>query len=79
MPGANCSVYGCRTSRYTTGISIFSVPRGDDEYSTNWRANIEHIITKDRVVNKAFREQILKRRIHVCELHFEKVKLVRRK
>ena len=79
MPGANCSVFGCTTSRYSKGIAIFGVPGGDDEFNKNWRAKLEHIVTKDRVITKELRGQISKKRIRVCELHFKEDDLDRRK
>ena len=79
MPGANCSVFGCTTSRYTSGIAIFNVPKGDDDYNTSWRAKLENFVTKDRVITNPFREQIKKRNLKICELHFEDSKLIRRK
>ena len=48
MPGANCSVFGCTTSRYRSGIAIFNVSKGDDDYNTSWRAKLENFVTKDR-------------------------------
>ena len=79
MPGANCSVYGCTTSRYSKGVAIFSVPRGEDEFNSNWRTKLEYVVTKDRVITKELREQISKRKIRVCELHFKEDDLNRRK
>ena len=40
MPGVNCSIYGCSTSRKSKGIAILRVPTGDDDYSTQDRQKI---------------------------------------
>jgi len=79
MPGANCSIFGCSSSRYTPDISIFRVPRGDNEYNVNWRSKLINIVTKDRVVDKSLREQIKKKNISICERHFEGNQLRRSK
>ena len=68
MPGANCSIFGCTTSRYTSGVAIFGLPRGDDTYNVDWRRKLIHIITKDRVIDRSLRAQIEKNNLHVCEL-----------
>ena len=70
MPGANCSIFGCSTSRKTTGISIHRIPTGDDEYSKNWREQLVNIITKDRVIDQSLKSQIDRKLLYVCELHF---------
>ena len=78
MPGANCSIFGCTTSRYRKGISVFKVPIGDDTFNKNWRDQLVNIVTKDRKVNDGLKQQIQKRTIHICELHFEECRLIRR-
>ena len=61
MVGANCSIFGCSSSRRKSGVAIFKVPQGDDEWSSNWRKSIISVVTKDRVIDKALRESIMKR------------------
>ena len=70
MPGANCSIFGCNVSRSKSGIAIFKIPSGDDDYNTKWREKLIHIITKDRVIDHALKKQITDRKLHVCEKHF---------
>ena len=53
IPGANCSAFGCSASRSASGISVFGLPKGKDEYSKTWRDKLIHIITKDRVIDPA--------------------------
>ena len=70
MPGANCSILGCSTSRKTKGIAIFRVPTGDDDYSKNYRQKLVDIITRDRVIDQQLKGQIERRTLHTCELHY---------
>ena len=60
MVGANCSIFGCSSSRRKSSVAIFKVPQGDNEWSSNWRKCIISIVTKDHVVDKALRERIMK-------------------
>nr|XP_047145142.1 uncharacterized protein LOC124818371 [Hydra vulgaris] len=71
MPGANCSIYGCTTSRYSHDIAIFSLPKGQDDCNVEWRRKLIEIITKDRLIDSALRKQIASESLHVCEKHFE--------
>lgn len=77
MPGANCSIYGCSTSRKTKGIAIFRIPTGNDEYNTSWRNKIVAIITKDREIDSSLRKQIENKTLHTCELHYPEENLLR--
>ena len=73
MPGANCSVYSCRTSRKHTGISIFRIPAKDDVLSTKTREAWVHIICDKRgEIDSSFRKQIDQGTTHICERHFQK-------
>ena len=77
MPGANCSIFGCSTSRKSKGIAIFRIPTADDEYSTEWRNKIVAIITRDREIDKCLRKQIEQRTLHTCELHYPEETLLK--
>ena len=61
MTGANYSSFGCSSSRRKSGVVIFKVPQEDDEKSSNWRKSIIRVATKDRVVDKALRQRIIKK------------------
>ena len=78
MPGANCSIFDCSTSRTSRGISIFGLPRGNDEYNMVWREKLINVITKDRVIDKKLRVQTEKRTLHICEKHFSQSQLIQR-
>nr|XP_047126212.1 uncharacterized protein LOC124807816 [Hydra vulgaris]XP_047126213.1 uncharacterized protein LOC124807816 [Hydra vulgaris]XP_047126214.1 uncharacterized protein LOC124807816 [Hydra vulgaris]XP_047126215.1 uncharacterized protein LOC124807816 [Hydra vulgaris]XP_047126216.1 uncharacterized protein LOC124807816 [Hydra vulgaris]XP_047126217.1 uncharacterized protein LOC124807816 [Hydra vulgaris]XP_047126218.1 uncharacterized protein LOC124807816 [Hydra vulgaris]XP_047126219.1 uncharacterized p len=71
MPGANCSVYGCHTSRYSHGIAIFSLPKGQHDFTVQWRKKLSEIISKDRLIDSALRKQIASESLHICERHFK--------
>ena len=61
MVGANCSIFGCSSSRRKSVVAILKVPQGDDEWSSNWRKSIISVVTKDRAIDKAMRERIGKK------------------
>ena len=61
MVGANCSIFGCSSSRRKSGVAIFKVPQGDNEWSSDWRKSIISVVTKDLVIDKAPRERIMKK------------------
>ena len=77
MVGANCSIFGCSNSRRKSGVAIFKVAQGDDEWSSNWRKSIISVVTKDRVIDKALRERIMNKNIFVCEKHYLEHQLIR--
>ena len=77
MVGANCSIFGCASSRRKSGVAIFKIPQGDNEWSCNWRKSIISVVTKDRVIDKALRERIMKKNIFVCEKHYSEDQLIR--
>ena len=45
MPGANCSIFGCSTSRKTKGVAIFKIPAGNDDFNKSWREKLVSIIS----------------------------------
>jgi len=70
MPGANCSIYGCNTSRNHKDIGIFGIPTSKDDFTKKWREEMLNIIIKGRVKDESLQRQIDKNTLHVCELHF---------
>ena len=77
MPGANCAILNCSTSRNKKGIAIFRVPTGEDDFSKKWRENIINIVTKDRIIDGSLRKQIENKSLYTCELHYPEDKLIR--
>ena len=72
MPGANCSVVDCGTSRREKGIGIFKLPEAINEQYTEWRRDWLDIITRTRVVDADLKRQIQEDKIYTCEKHFNK-------
>ena len=76
MPGENCSIFNCHSSKAAPGISLFRVPTKDGEYSANWSNKIVVAITSDRVIDGNLKRQIKNRTLHTCELHYPQEKKV---
>ena len=70
MPGANCTIFGCSTSRKTKGCGIFKLPAPTSEFNKKWRADLLNIITKNRLVDESLKRQISENTVHICEKHF---------
>ena len=70
MPGENCAIYGCSTSRRHEGISIFKVPKANNDVNKSWGDELINIITKDRVIDAPLRKRIELRKLYICERHF---------
>ena len=68
MP-ANCAIFGCKSSRRHKGVSLFKVPSGDDEFSSNWRKNITDAIKKFRD-DTQLKVLIEKKKLYISERHF---------
>ncbi|KXJ07724.1 DNA transposase THAP9 [Exaiptasia diaphana] len=71
MPGDNCAVFGCGSSRRTKGIGIWKLPSGKDEESRKWRDAWLKEITKCREMDQNFRNQLKYDRVFICEKHFK--------
>ena len=71
MPGANCSIYGCGTSRKHVSVSIFRISTKDDELSQKTRDTWVKVVCRDRKINASLRNQIAQQTINICEKHFE--------
>ena len=73
MPGANCSLPECSTSRTEKhkGISIFKIPRREGDFYKSWQKSILNVVTQYRVVDKSLKERIdNNNNIFICEKHF---------
>ena len=68
MPGENCCVVGCGTNRRTKGIGIFKLP--SEKLYKEWRKCWLNELTKSRVVDQSFKNQIQKDKVYTCEKHF---------
>lgn len=70
MPGRNCAVFGCGSCRRSKGIGIFKLPIASDESNCKWREAWLSEITKTRMMDQDFRNQITNDRVYTCEKHF---------
>ena len=72
MPGPNCSIVHCGTSRRTKGIGIFRLPsdKSGDEAHKKWRDSLLVAILSGREKDQSFIELIKKSNVFVCERHF---------
>lgn len=77
MPGKNCSIFGCPTSRRNKGVSIFKLPGRKpvreltDDEQLDWRQKCLNVVTRDRIVDKALKLRIAEGNIFICEKHFQ--------
>ena len=71
MPGSNCAIYGCLTSRRHAGIGIFRIPSSNDEISKKMRDEWIRVVVRDRVVDADLRKRIKENKLSICEIHFE--------
>lgn len=71
MPGDNCCVFGCGSSRKTKGIGIWKLPLAKDEEHRKWREAWLGEITKSRVIDQNFKDQIKMDKVFTCEKHFK--------
>ena len=70
MPGENCAVFGCGSSRRKKGIGIWKLPKAKDESYAKWRDEWLGEIKKTRDVDQSFKELIKNDRVFTCEKHF---------
>ena len=77
MPGENCCVVGCGSCRRHKGIGTFKLPSKSTNQnhqskliSENQRSAWLNEISKHKVFDKTFREQIEKGNVYTCEKHF---------
>ena len=70
MPGANCSIFGCSTSRRNTEIGIFKVPKAIDAEAKSIREKWIAVIERNRQEDTSFNSQKERDTLHICELHF---------
>ena len=76
MPGVNCSIFGCGTSRKHVGVGIFRIPAETDDLSKETRQAWINVITKDRVVDEILRGQIDSGMLYVCEKHLKEDEII---
>lgn len=87
MPGANCSIVGCSTSRYKSvvgqssnnkdedaTVGIFCVPcsKPNNDKQEKWRQDFLAAIKLTREEDSNFKNLIAKGHVWACEKHFKK-------
>jgi len=77
MPGENCALYGCPSSR-KHGLSFFKIPsvRADDSehtkaLKTSARNGWLQVILRTRESTAELKKRIEASNIYLCELHFK--------
>lgn len=70
MPGDNCAVFGCGSSRRTKGIGIWKLPAPRNDEYKKWREDWLNELTKTRQIDENFESQIGSDRVYTCERHF---------
>ena len=70
MPGSNCVIVNCGTSRYQKEISLLKLPTLKDEFHKKWQRDMLNIITRDRETNANLNRQIENDTVYICEKHF---------
>ena len=73
MPGANCCIVDCFSSRRHKDLGIFKIPGPSqkDQSKEKWRKELLGIIKRGREVDKIFKEQIENGKVYICERHFK--------
>ena len=71
MPGDNCSVFGCGSCRRTKGIGIWKLPAPLNDDFRKWREAWLNELTKYRVTDKDFQNQIDNDKILTFVKHFK--------
>lgn len=72
MPGGNCAIFGCPSSRRHKGIALFRVTKGKSDFDVSWRKNVLQVIKKDRVIDQVLKKRFEEGDIFICEKHFTK-------
>ena len=74
MPGDNCCVVGCSSNRREKGLGIFKLPSKIKH--KEWREKWKNELTKTRVLDKNFKEQLENDRVYTCEKHFREEEIL---
>ena len=85
MPGANCALYGCGTSR-RSNLSLFKIPfpaRGDGDETVKLKSDARkewlRVILRTRENTPELKKIINENNIFLCELHFKPELIYQRK
>ena len=70
MPGENCAIFGCSTSRRHKCISIFKVSSPTNDANKKWSNELINVIIRDRLIDDSLKKRIDSFNVYICELHF---------
>ena len=74
MPGENCAIFGCLTSRRNVGMTFSEVPKESDDFKKKWDSEMFiNVITKDRFRDSKLQDKINDKehkKMWICERHF---------
>ena len=72
MPGANCAIPECGSTRREAYVNraIFQVPNRIGEFYEKWRKDILAVLLRFREADEALKKRIKTGNIYVCERHF---------
>ena len=80
MPGVNCAIYGCNSSRgKNPEKSFFKIPLGNNDFDKSWKEKLVAVICKARVVDDNLRRQIDNSTLRICSDHFSLEQMLQRK
>ena len=74
MPGENCSIVKCGTSRRNSGVGIFQIP--NEKKHPEWRKAWLGEILKTREPTSDFKAMIAENNVYACEKHFRADEIV---
>ena len=71
MPGDNCTVFGCGSSRGIKGTGIWKLPAAKDDTHKKWRDEWPKEIIGTREIDQDFHKRIEGNKVFTCERHFD--------
>ena len=70
MPGSNCCIPGCGSSRRTKDMGFFKLPDVKKQHFADWRKKWLDEILKVRELDKDLKAQLEADTVHTCEKHY---------
>ena len=73
MPGANCALPQCGTTRREKyeSVGIFQVSQRTSERYVAWKKAVYDVVSKYREEDRAFKKQIEAGNVWICEKHYK--------
>ena len=76
MPGDNCCINNCGSSRRKKGIGLFSLPSDKKEHYREWREKWLAVILKYREPDDNFKNLLKKNKLFTCELRYKPEEII---